>query len=330
MTKRELVQKAFRGEDLPYVPLGFWFHYTKDELVDGLVHPEMIAQNMEGHKKFYKEYQPDFVKIMSDGFFVYPSEVFCKAKTAKELWQVSSIGNNHEWIEKQVAFVRELNDYFSGEIMTFYNIFSPATFFKFVRLKIVENAERTLADFITEDADAVKHAFSVAAGDLATLTKRVINEGGCSGIYFSTQNVSDSRVQSSVFSDIIAHNDKIVLNAAANGMNILHICGYEGHKNNFYDFCDYPAQTVNWAAVFEGLSLQEGRKIFKGKTVLGGFDNTVNGVLYKGSRKEIEAATEKILQETGTKGFILGADCTIPRDIDPNHIKWVRDYLQKR
>jgi uroporphyrinogen decarboxylase len=35
--------------------------------------------------------------------------------------------------------------------------------------------------------------------------------------------------------------------------------------------------------------------------------------------------TEKLLKEAGKTGVILGADCTVPPDIDLVRFNWVRD-----
>ena len=65
--KRELVLKAFRGESVDRVPVGFWHHFTtEDEWLHGFENPEIIDKNKAGHKKFIEEVKPDFVKLMSD------------------------------------------------------------------------------------------------------------------------------------------------------------------------------------------------------------------------------------------------------------------------
>lgn len=81
---------------------------------------------------------------------------------------------------------------------------------------------------------------------------------------------------------------------------------------------------INWAVVVEQVSLQEGKKLFGGRAVIGGFDNTTNSVLYKGSKEEVERETKKLLDEAGTTGIILGADCTIPSDTPLERLDWVR------
>lgn len=79
----------------------------------------------------------------------------------------------------------------------------------------------------------------------------------------------------------------------------------------------------------ENVSLLEGKKIFGNRAVIGGFDNTANGILYRGSKEEIENFTEQLLKDVGTTGVILGADCTVPSDIDLKHLAWVREKAIK-
>ena len=95
--------------------------------------------------------------------------------------------------------------------------------------------------------------------------------------------------------------------------------------NDIHLFTDYPAQVINWAVGPEGISLAEGREIFGGRTVLGGFENGKNGLLYTGDKAAIQAETKRIIAETGTTGLVIGADCTIPSDIDEERIEWVRE-----
>jgi uroporphyrinogen decarboxylase len=326
MTKRELVNRVFHNEKADRVPVGFWFHFSENELVDVFKDPSMLDINLSGLRKFYRDFKPDFVKIMTDGFFVYPNEAFINAKKAADLWKVEPIGAAHPWIQKQIEFAKTVTGEFGGEVMMFYNIFSPATLFKFAHARTCENADALLADFIAEDSGALRHALGGAAADMAALAAGVIKEGGADGIYYSAQDVSDPRVTEKVHAACIAPGDIDVLTAAANagGLNILHVCGYEGHRNDLSHFVPYPAQVINWAAAVEGVSLREGKKLFGGRPVIGGFDNTAGGILYRGSKAEIEKETERLLRDAGTSGVALGADCTLPRGIDLSRLEWVR------
>jgi uroporphyrinogen decarboxylase len=333
MNKREWVLKAFRGEDTGAVPAGFWFHYVPDELADGFADPGIIEKNIAGHRAYYRTFKPDFMKIMTDGFFIYPNRDIIFAEKAADLRSAVSIGKDHPWIERQVEFAKTITGIFGGEILSFYNIFAPATTFKFIRRASGMNppgsgdADQALGAFIREDRDAVIHALGVIAGDLAVLAQRVIAEGGAGGIYFSTQDIAAPEMTRALHEEVTAPGDFRVLEAAASAgsLNILHICGYEGHRNVLDRFTGYPAQAFNWASAIEGVSLNEGKRLFGGKPVIGGFDNTAQGVLCSGSEAEVKAETKRLLGETGRTGVILGADCTIPRGMDLRRLDWVRE-----
>lgn len=328
MSKRQLVLDAFNNKPVERVPVGFWFHFAQgDEFTKGLEDPSIVQKSIEGHKKFFWEFNPDFIKLMSDGFFVYPDPILLHAKRAADLRQLKPIEPDHAWITEQVKLVKELTDTFGSQVLTFYNVFGPATYLKLI---LGDDGNKSLADFIEEDKDAVKHALHVIAQNLATLSKQIISEGKADGIYLSVQNVQDSRITPGIYKEVIAPSELKVL-AAANEVsenNILHICGYEGSRNNLNLYVDYDAKVINWAVTIEDISLEEGKKLFGGRAVLGGFDNTAKGLLFSGSKEEIEDFTQQLIQRTGKTGIIIGADCTVPSDIDLNRLDWVRNKAQ--
>lgn len=325
MSKRQLVFDAFNNKPVERVPVGFWFHFANsDEFSEGLKNPEVVRKNIEGHKRFVKEFKPDFVKLMSDGFFEYPNPVLLNIETPEELFNLKPIGPEHPWIVRQVELVKALTDSFGDEVLTFYNIFAPATYFK---LLFGNTGNKVLADLILQNKDAVKHALNTIAEDLSILSRKVISDGKADGIYLSVQNVQDFRITSGLYKEVIAPAEILVLENAnkVSENNILHICGYEGSRNDLSLYVHYNAKVVNWAVNVEGVSLSEGKKLFGGKAVIGGFDNRPGGILHTGSKEDIEALTEKLLRESGKVGIILGADCTIPGDIDVNRLDWVRN-----
>ena len=50
-----------------------------------------------------------------------------------------------------------------------------------------------------------------------------------------------------------------------------------------------------------------------------------DGLLYTGTKKAIQEKVREIIADTGTHGLIIGADCTIPSDINHERIEWVRE-----
>ena len=69
--------------------------------------------------------------------------------------------------------------------------------------------------------------------------------------------------------------------------------------------------------------------MFPGKALLGGFANSEDSVLYRGSKAEIQQAARELIRNAGEHGILLGADCTVPRDIDWQRLEWVREAAVK-
>ena len=325
-SKRELVLKAFRGEPVDRVPVGFWHHFTnEDEWLVGFGNQAIIEKNLAGHQAFLAEVEPDFIKLMSDGYFAYPNERLKKVQSIKDLADIEPLGADHPWISEQVELVQKIRAGFTEDLVAIYNIFAPVTYFKWLIGKVA-GGDDIIADFLVEDAVLTKRVLDVIAQDIAALTERIIKEAGADGIYLSVQSIQDARVSAEDYKAFIAPSELAVLEAAnaAGGVNILHICGYEGARNDVHLFTDYPAQVINWAVGPEGISLAEGRILFGGRTVLGGFENGKDGLLYTGSQAAIQDETKRLIAGAGKEALIIGADCTIPSDIEAERIQWVR------
>ncbi|SFB83012.1 uroporphyrinogen decarboxylase family protein [Streptococcus equinus] len=329
-TKREWVLKAFKNETVDKVPVGFWYHFTSDDERSDGFNPVIFNKNIAGHQKFISDVNPDFVKIMSDGFFTYPNDFIREGITSiRDLEGIKSIGENHPWINKQVELAKKIREDFPEDIASFYNIFAPATYLKWHLAGKGGNGDHVIEDFIKEDAELTKQVLDVIAFDIGLLTKRLIEEAGVDGIYLSVQNLQDSRLSRIEYDHVIRPGELHVLNRAisAGGTNILHICGYEGATNDISYYTDYPADVINWAVELEGVSLSEGRQLFGGKTVLGGFRNTENDLLYRGSKEAIQDKVKQLLEEAGRQGVVIGADCTVPSDIASERIAWVKEAV---
>ena len=317
MTKRERVLAAFNNRPVDHVPSGFWFHFPENQISN-----EQVVTN---HVKYYKEIDADMIKIMSDGYFDYPHKDIAKIKHASEWRYLEPLGENDSFITKQVDRCKMLKERLKDECCMFYNVFNPMSYLRFAI-----SEERLMHDLM-EDEGAVVHAFAVIAEDAATICEKVIKEAGCEGVYFCLQNGEETRFTEEAYKRIVAPSEKMVLARAnkAGQNNILHCCGWAGEKNRLSLWKDYDAKVINWAVFVENMDLVEGKKFFGGRCVLGGFDNTDQGVLLNGTRKEVEDYTFKLLDKSGTTGVILGGDCTFPRGTDVTRFRWVMDAAEK-
>jgi uroporphyrinogen decarboxylase len=321
MSNRERLLNAFNNKPVDRVPVGFWFHFVEgEEFNQGAEKIEVFEKNIASHKKFIEATKPDFVKIMSDGFFLYPSDVYKNLNKASDLRTIKPLGKDHPWIQKQVELAKTVVG-FLEDTSAFYNIFAPATL---LRLAI---SDEKFIEYFRADADAVAYALEGISEDIADLAELVIKEAGAEGIYLSVQNPGNGEFTYDEYRKYITPSEKFVLARAneASQNNILHCCGYAGNKNNLDVWKDYDAKAINWAVTIENLELSEGKEFFGGKAVIGGFDNRSGKLLHAGTKEEIEAFTEDIIKKAGKVGVIIGADCTVPSDIALERLQWVKD-----
>lgn len=329
-TKRELVKATLDCRPADRVPVGFWHHFLADQRhADALADPSAWKDNLAGHESFYQSWHPDFMKVMTDGFFLYPHQQLHDLKSIRDAAGIRPLGRESEWVQKQVELCGILTERYGKDVMVFYNLFAPTRCIEFQQTG--SDAKTVITRFMKEDPEALKEVMAVLTEDIATLARAVITEGHADSNYLSVQNIPHPDMTKEKYREFITPSEKAVLEAAneSSDYNLLHICGYMGCHNDLTWSKDYPFKAVNWAVAFEGVPLEKGEEIFDHRSVIGGFDNNPEGVLYSGSREEVEAETKKILDKAGTKGVILGADCTVPKDIDPVRFERVREAAEK-
>ncbi len=317
MTKRERLLNAFENKPVDRIPVGFWYHFSPDE--------DLGQETVEQHLQLYRDTGMDMIKVMCDGYFNYPNPYIQRVACAEDWFSMTPLGEDHPYVTKQVERAKGMVKGAAGECCVFYNVFCPMSLMRF------GTSEELLMRHMRENPDAVCHAFKVIAQDIKALVRRLITEAGCDGIYYCVQNAEKFRFTAEEYRRLVTPAELEVLEYA-NGLsdnNILHCCGWAGDQNRVEVWQDYPAKAVNWAVYVEKLTLAEGKRFFGGRCVLGGFDNRKTGILYSGSREEIERETERLVEETGRRGVVLGADCTLPSDIDLERMKWVREKLEQ-
>lgn len=325
--KRELLKNAFDNKEIYRVPIGFWHHFILgEEQFEGLINDDILKRAIDGHIKYYETVKPDMMKLMNEGFMGYPPVMNNNLSTADDLLKIKSIGENHPWITKQVEHVKKLVDIFGKEVMTFYNVFAPLQVIR-IRLEFYDlDFERFV--YLAENFPKELYIAGMEIQkDLSILIKKLFKETDLDGIYYCVQNIQSKMYTKEIYDKYIRPTEIDLLNLAnsLSDYNILHICGYARHKNDLTYYLDYESKVYNWAVFTEGISLLEGRKLFKDKCILGGFDNNPDTLIESGTKEEIEAYVNKLIIENGFKGYVLGADCSIPNRIDDKRIRWISD-----
>lgn len=334
MNKKERFQNFINNKPVDRVPVAFFHHFCPDEDFGvGLEDSNAFEQNIVGHAKSRKVFDPDVIKVMNDTLMVMRLDTSF-VKNAYDLRKIEPLSMNSEYAKKSFELTkRVLEIYSDSDAPKYITSFSPTyvlrySLFEGSFVDMIKSDESRIKRFIKEDPESFAIAMKNISEGIVEFNRLLVNECGADGIYFSVNNQANFFDEED-FSKYIAPYERYILEEAnkISKINLLHICGFAGKSNNLELFKEHEAAAYNWAVHAEGVSLVEGKKLFKGKPVFGGFDQY--GVVYKGSKEEIEKATSEILDENGQIGIMLAADCTVPNDIDDKNLEFVRQAAIK-
>ena len=314
MDKRTRVLNAIQKKEVDHVPVGFWYHFDGAEAVGDAC--------VDAHINYYESTGLDFIKVMCDGYFPYP--VPEEIKTAGDWYRLTPLGAEHPFIREQVERAKKIVAAKGRDMCVFYNIFAPFSSIRFGA------GDEVVMEHLRQDRLAVMHALDVIAQDNALLARLLITEAGCDGIYYCVQGGEQGRMTAEDYIETIRPSDLYVLERANrySPHNIMHCCGWAGQSNDLSLWADYPVAAINWAVFVEGLSLEDGRALFGNRAALGGFETLWDGerqqgVIYTGSKDEVQSYTRDLILNYGKRGLMLGGDCTLDADIDHQRIRWV-------
>ena len=318
MDKRTRVLNAMNKKEVDHVPVGFWFHFGGEEAVGDAC--------VKAHLNYYRETDLDFVKIMCDNYFPFPlPEIKCAADWRK----VKPLAEDHPFIREQVERAKAIVEAIGSERCVFYNVFAPFSSLRF-GAEALGLSDADVMAHIREDKNAVMQALDRIGQSNALLAELLIAEAGCDGVYYCVQGGEYDRFTPQEYRALIRPSDLYVLEHANrfSDNNIIHMCGWAGNRNQLSIWQDYPAKVVNWAVHVEGLDLEQGRYFIGGRTSLGGFEthwdeHTPQGILYTGSKQELQEYTRNMILNHGKIGMMLGGDCTIDAKLSWERIRWV-------
>ena len=326
---REEVIAALNNQETGKIPISFWRHFAVDEFTNVFQEPAVLQTNLGGHQKYYNAVDVDFAKTMLDGYFAYPFRGVDDPRSLTNLQRLRPLNQDDPWITGQVELAQQQQQ-IAGKRPTFITMFSPMLLFKWALIKHYAEplllADQRFTDLYEQDPSLVLQVLEVIADDQIKVVQAIMANTTVDGIYYSTQSIQDSRLRDDTqfFKQVMEPIDLKVQEGInqVSRLNILHICGFDGATNHLEWFTNYPLQVVNWATGIDGYSLGEGKKLFGDRPVMGGFDNSTTGILYRGTKEQMQTEVKRLIDEAGHRGIILGADCTVPRDISYERLNW--------
>ena len=294
MNKIERVETVLKGGKPDLVPAGFWFHYNGD--LDS-------RQMADEHLKTFRETGVDIYKVMQD----YTQKIDTPVQTSGDWKKVKYPGCVSPVYQKLLDVLKRILDATGGDALTFQTLFGP------LKVLVQTYGDDLVMAHCKEAPDLVAQAVMNVA-DAQTEWAAGFIEAGICGLYYSGQFSEPGRFTRPEFDKLCAAGDLVVLKAAEakGGRNLLHICAQPEYqfKSTPEWYVNYPFVIVNWSVKHTGISLKKGRELFGGKPVLGGMNN--KGNILNGSDESIRKEVHEVINSIGdTRGFMLGADCTI-------------------
>lgn len=296
MNKKERVRAAIRMQPVDRVPASFWFHFPP--------HAHTGMESVRAHLDFYNNTGIDFLKVMNEHLYRVDFPI-----SGPNDWRNLRPAPVTSFFQGLLDETRHILDAIGDDafvIVTLHGVFASA-------FHATQSPEGTFArdnpvvHHLRQDATPVLGALDAIADSLAQLAEACF-DAGAHGIYYAALGGEQYRFTEEEFTNWIKPYDLRVLEAIASRgeLNILHVCKDQVRLNLY---ADYPAHVVNWGVSEQNPSLVEGREIFD-RPILGGVQ--YRGPIVTGPAEAIEAEVRQTLDEFGTKGLLLGADCTLP------------------
>lgn len=311
MTKKELVQKTLNGQIEETVPSSFSIHFGPDYRYGDAA--------VKKHLEFFRDTDTDIIKIMNENLF--PSNP--GVKTSEDFNRIGPFTRKSEFIVHQTDLVKAILDKTGGDSFSVCTIHGAS--FSFVhtmrpQYQALEEIRRVQVGLYREKPQPYLDAKKRIAEGLSLLVQSVL-EAGCDGIYYAALGAEKDMFTAEEFEVEEAPFDKLVMQTAKEmGKTvILHMCKKKLEMERYASYAPY-VDVVNWGIYENNISIEEGERIFPGKTILGGLENR-SGIIVDGSLEDIREEVHRLRREMKGKKFILGADCTLGSDLPVERIR---------
>lgn len=309
MNQRERVLAAIKGQPVDHVPSLFSLHFPKEVSAGEAA--------VEAHISFYKQTGVDVIKIMNENL----EPAIGTLGSVQDWDKVLACGLDAPFLTRQIDLIRRILDR-AGE-----GVYSLATIHGVCASTIhpIEAAHgyvesrRLMCESLRSDRQRMLDVHRRVTDTMCQLAQACIR-AGADGIYYAALGGEKHFYTDEEFETCIRPFDLQIMQAAreAGGHVFLHICKENLNMERYRGY-DQWADVVNWGVYETDYSLEDGRKLFPESTILGGLANR-SGVLAEGPEDAIAREVRALVQQFGTRRFILGADCTLPTDIPYSRI----------
>ena len=312
MTKRDRVLRAIRKEPVDFVPSCFSLHFPKEK--------NSGEAGVRAHLDFFRDTGADIAKIMNENLVPSPG---MGSSFPEAYADVRAFDRDTDFIVDQIDFTKRILDGLDDEYFTLGTLHGicASALHPIERSGIDYEKARDLQLLSLREAEGTTlSAFNRIADGLCSLVEGY-KEAGIDAIYYAALGGEPRWFSDEEFDKWIKPFDLKIMKAIKEaGMYcFLHICKDGLNMQRYRDYASL-SDVVNWGVYEVPFSLEEGRKLFPGCTIMGGLRNR-SGVLVDGSAEEIREEVRSVINGFGRTGFILGADCTLATEQDMGRLR---------
>lgn len=311
MTKRERVIAAIEGRETDGIPSSFSLHFPEGQVVGDPA--------VEAHLAFFQATDTDILKIMNENLVPCCGMI----RTPQEYYEkIPVITRKTKFIDDQIEMTKKILDRADKDAFTLGTLHGICAsgvhpFEKMGDGFTLSEMRQIQVDFLRWDEEKMLAALHRIADGMCELAAAYVKEAGLDAVYYAALGAETKWFTEEEFERWIKPMDLQIMRAIKDtgAYCFLHMCK-SGLNMKRYD-ADYAAlsDVVNWGVYEAPLSMEEGRRLFEGITVMGGLKNRT-GSLVEGTKEDVRRDVREVVQSFGRRGLILGADCTLATEQD--------------
>ena len=320
MTKRERVIAAINQKETEGIPSSFSLHFPQEQ--------KEGKECVKAHLDFFKNTDTDICKIMNENLI----PVFGEIHTPEDYDRlIPKMTMEDDFMKKQMELTKAILDGCDKDSFTMGTLHGicASGIHPIEQAGINYYAARQMqVDFLRWDEKKMLSAMQRITDVLCDLARAYI-EAGLDSVYYAALGGETCFFTDEEFAKWIKPFDLQIMDAirGAGGYCFLHICKDGLNMERYRDYAEH-ADVINWGVFEAPYSLEQGKELFGGKTIMGGLPNRT-GVLVNGTEQEIEEEVTNIISKFGKKGFILGADCTLATEQYTDKVKTAANAARK-
>lgn len=317
MKKIERVIRTLQGKEVDYAPMGFWLHFPKEIISQG------VEAQIAAHLNYKDKTQTDILKIMNEN----EMRTTKKVESIEDWKQIPRLTKNSKLITDQKEILERIVEKNADECFLLGTIHGVMASLSHSSGHSYSYSPTLLKEHYARNPQVIKDAMAIIEENTRHVLEMTL-ETGVHGIYYAALGGEKDVFSDEFFADVLEQSEIKLLDDVkkTRKYSFLHMCKEQVELKRYKD---YPSDVVNWAMHESQYTFAEAVQIFGDKTYLGGFDDR-SGVLVDGTKEEIQTKLETIEGTFDQQKYIIGADCTLPTEISFEKIAFIHEQLSKK